>query len=141
MGGKVLVPTGQFIRTLTAARLAADVLDVSTVIIARTDARDANYITSDIDLQDRQFLTGERSPEGYFRIRNGLDLAIARGLAFAPYADMLWFETQEPNLEEAERFAKAIHEVYPEKYLAYNLSPSFNWDKFLNADEQSRFQE
>jgi isocitrate lyase len=141
MGGKVLVPTGQFIRTLTAARLAADVLDVSTVIIARTDARDANYITSDIDLQDRQFLTGERSPEGYFRIRNGLDLAIARGLAFAPYADMLWFETQEPNLEEAELFAKAIHEVYPDKYLAYNLSPSFNWDKFLNADEQSRFQE
>ena len=141
MGGKVIVPTSQFIRTLTAARLAADVLGVSTIIIARTDAKDANYVTSDVDPRDREFLTGERTPEGHFRIRNGLEIAIARGLAYAPFADMIWCETQKPDLEEAKRFAEGIHSVYPGKYLAYNLSPSFNWDRFLTAEEQATFQE
>ena len=141
MGGKVIVPTSQFIRTLTAARLAADVLGVPTIIIARTDAKDANYVTSDVDPRDREFLTGERTPEGHFRIRNGLEIAIARGLAYAPFADMIWCETQKPDLEEAKRFAEGIHSVYPGKHLAYNLSPSFNWDKFLTAEEQATFQE
>jgi isocitrate lyase len=140
MGGKVLVPTAQFIRTLTAARLAADVLDVPTILVARTDAMDANFVTSDIDEPDRRFLTGDRTPEGHFKTRNGLELAIARGIAFAPYADMLWFETQRPNIEDARRFADAIHALFPGKYLAYNLSPSFNWSKFLSPAEQEEFQ-
>ncbi len=141
MGGKVLVPTSHFIRTLTAARLAADVLGVSTIIVARTDARDSNLITSDIDLRDRQFMSGERTPEGLFKIRSGLDLAIARGLDYSPYADLLWFETQKPDLEEARRFANAIHDIYPGKLMAYNLSPSFNWDKFLDGKHQEEFQQ
>jgi isocitrate lyase len=141
MGGKVLVPTGQFVKTLTAARLAADVLDVPTILVARTDAMDANFVTSDIDELDRRFLTGDRTPEGHFKTRNGLELAIARGLAFAPYADMLWFETQRPNIEDARRFADAIHALHPGKHLAYNLSPSFNWNKFLSPAEQAEFQD
>ena len=140
MGGKVIVPTSQFVRTLTAARLAADVLGVPTILVARTDARDSNLLTSDADLRDRKFLTGERTSEGYFRVQNGLDLAIDRGLSYAPFADLLWFETQEPDLEEARRFAEAIHSQFPGKLLAYNLSPSFNWDKFLGAEEQEVFQ-
>ena len=140
MGGKVLVPTSHFIRTLTAARLAADVLDVPAIIVARTDARDSSFITSDVDPRDRGFLTGERTPEGYYVMRNGLEVATQRGLSYAPYADLLWFETQKPDLEEARRFAEAIHAVHPGKLLAYNLSPSFNWDKSMSPDEQARFQ-
>lgn len=141
MGGKVLVPTGHFIRTLTAARLASDVMGAPTIIVARTDAKDASLITSDIDPRDRQFMLGERTPEGLFRMRSGLEVAIARGLAYSPYADLLWFETQKPDLEEARRFANAIHAVYPGKLMAYNLSPSFNWDKALTAREQAEFQQ
>jgi len=140
MGGKVLVPTSHFIRTLTAARLAADVMGAPTIIVARTDARDSNLITTDIDPRDAPYLTGERTPEGLFRMRGGLETAIARGLAYSPYADLLWFETQKPDLEEARRFAAAIHRVHPGKLMAYNLSPSFNWDKFLDAREQDEFQ-
>jgi isocitrate lyase len=127
MGGKVLVSTGQFIRVLNAARLAADVLDVPTVLIARTDALGARFITTDIDPRDVPFLTGERTPEGYFVVRCGLENAIARALAYAPYADMLWFETSQPDLDQAQAFAQAVHARYPGKLLAYNLSPSFNW--------------
>jgi isocitrate lyase len=141
MGGKVLVPTREAIHKLIAARLAADILDVPTVLIARTDANGAQLITSDCDEEDRQFLTGERTIEGFFAMRGGIDAAIARGLAYAPYADMLWCETSEPNLAEARRFAKAIHAQYPGKLLAYNCSPSFHWRAKLNQWEISQFQD
>jgi isocitrate lyase len=141
MGGKVLVPTATAIRHLIAARLAADVLDVPTMVIARTDANGANLLTSDIDERDHPFLTGERTHEGFFRVRDGLDQAIARGLAYAPYADMVWCETSEPNIEEARRFAAAIHERFPGKLLAYNCSPSFNWKKKLSDDDIASFQQ
>ncbi|ACY49128.1 isocitrate lyase [Rhodothermus marinus] len=140
LGGKVLVPTGQFIQTLVAARLAADVMGVPTIIIARTDANAATLLTSDIDERDRPFLTGERTPEGFFRVRAGLDQAIARALAYAPYADMIWCETSTPDLDEARRFAEAIHREYPGKLLAYNCSPSFNWKKHLDEATIARFQ-
>jgi len=140
LAGKVLVPTSTFIRTLQSARLAADVLDVPSVIIARTDALSANLMTSDIDPADRAFLTGERTPEGYFMIKGGLDYAIARALAYAPYADVLWFETSKPDLKEAETFAKAIHAKFPGKLLAYNCSPSFNWKMYLSETEIANFQ-
>jgi len=141
MGGKVLIPTQTAVRHLLAARLAADVLDVPTIIVARTDANGAHLITSDIDPRDREFLTGERTPEGFFRMRGGLDAAIARGLAYAPYADLLWVETSEPNLEEAERFARAIHARFPGKLLAYNCSPSFNWKKKLDERTIASFRD
>jgi isocitrate lyase len=140
MGGKVLVPTGQHIRTLTAARLAADVMGAPTVIMARTDANAANLLTSDVDETDRPFCTGERTAEGFFRVRPGLDQAIARGLAYAPFSDLLWCETAKPDLEEAARFAEAIHARYPGKPLAYNCSPSFNWKAHLDDDTIARFQ-
>jgi isocitrate lyase len=140
MGGKVVVPTGQFIRNLIAARLAADVMGVPTMIIARTDANGASLITSDIDSRDQPFLTGERTPKGFFRIRAGLESAIARGLSYAPYCDMIWCETSTPNLEEAEKFAEAIHRDFPGKLLAYNCSPSFNWQKNLDVAEIRAFQ-
>lgn len=133
LGGKVLVPTSHFIRTLIGARLAADVCNVPTVLIARTDADSASLLTSDIDPRDREFVTGERTPEGYFRVRSGIEAAIARALAYAPYADMLWFETSTPDLAEAEIFARAIQADFPGKLLAYNCSPSFNWRKKLDA--------
>lgn len=140
LGGKVLVPTAEAIQKLVAARLAADVLGVPTVIIARTDANSAYLLTSDIDPRDRGFLTGERTCEGFFGIRGGLESAIARGLAYAPFADLLWCETSEPNLEEAQRFAAAIHEQFPGKLLAYNCSPSFNWKKKLSDRMIASFQ-
>ncbi|HEY8449736.1 MAG TPA: isocitrate lyase [Bacillota bacterium] len=140
MGGKVLVPTSQHVRTLKAARLAADVLGVPTLLIARTDALAATLLTSDIDPRDREFLTGERTPEGYFVVHNGLEAAIQRALAYAPYADLLWCETSTPDLKEAYRFAEAIHSEYPGKLLAYNCSPSFNWKRHLNDDTIARFQ-
>jgi isocitrate lyase len=140
LGGKVLVPTSQFLRTLTAARLATDVLDVSTVLVARTDALSATLLTSDVDDVDREFCTGERTPEGYYVVRGGLEAAIARALAYAPVADLLWFETGKPDLEEARRFAEAIHERYPAKMLAYNCSPSFNWRKNIDEGTIARFQ-
>jgi isocitrate lyase len=139
LGGKVLVPTSQFIRTLTAARLAADVLDVPSVIIARTDALSATYLTSDIDERDHQFLTGERTAEGYYAIKNGMDITVARGLAYAPYADLIWFETSKPDLQEAKTFAEAIHKVHPGKFLAYNCSPSFNWKRNLDQKTIAQF--
>jgi isocitrate lyase len=137
----VLIPTQQAIRNLIAARLAADVMGVPTILIARTDANAAKLITSDIDPYDHPFITGERSPEGFYYLKNGLDTAIARGLAYAPYADLIWCETSEPNLEEARRFAEAIHEKYPGKWLAYNCSPSINWKKKLDEKTISTFQE
>jgi isocitrate lyase len=140
LGGKVLVPTQQFIRTLTAARLAADVCDASTLIVARTDALSATLLTSDVDERDGQFITGERTPEGYFVVESGLDSAIARGLAYAPYADLIWFETSTPDLGEAREFAEAIHDRFPGKLLAYNCSPSFNWKRHLDDDEIASFQ-
>jgi isocitrate lyase len=140
LGGKVLVPTSQFVRTLAAARLAADVCDVPTVLVARTDALSATLLTSDIDEADREFTSGERTPEGFFRVRPGIEAPIARSLAYAPYADVLWFETATPDLDEARRFAEAIHAEYPGKYLAYNCSPSFNWRKHLGDAEIERFQ-
>jgi isocitrate lyase len=140
MGGKVLLPTGQFIRTLHAARLAADVMDVPTLLIARTDANGAYLITSDIDPRDQEFLTGERTPEGFFRLHGGLDAAIARGLAYAPYADLIWCETAHPDLSEASKFAEAIHAQYPGKLLAYNCSPSFNWKRHLDDTTIAKFQ-
>ncbi|MGH7460455.1 MAG: isocitrate lyase [Longimicrobiales bacterium] len=140
LGGKVLVPTAQFLRTLIAARLAADVVDVPTVLIARTDANSATLLMSDIDARDHAFLTGERTAEGYFRVRDGLDAAIARGLAYAPYADLVWCETSKPDIAEARRFADEIHSVYPEKLLAYNCSPSFNWSRNLDAGTIAKFQ-
>jgi isocitrate lyase len=141
LGGKVLVPTQQFIRTLTAARLAADVCDVPTLIVARTDSLSANLLTSDVDERDRQFVTGERTPEGYFVVESGLDSAIARGLAYAPYADLIWFETSTPDLGEAREFANAIHDSFPGKLLAYNCSPSFNWKRHLDDEAIAGFQE
>ena len=140
LGGKVLVPTAAFLRTLNAARLASDVMGVPTIIMARTDADAARLITSDIDERDRPFLTGERTPEGFYRITGGIDCAIARGLAYAPYADLIWCETSTPNLEEARTFAEAIKAEYPEQMLAYNCSPSFNWAKHLDEADMARFQ-
>ena len=142
LGGKVLVPTQAAIRNLDAARLAADVCGVPTIIVARTDAESARLITSDVDERDRPFITGERTPEGFYRLKDGtgLDHCIARGLAFAPHADLLWFETSHPNLEEASIFAEAIHARYPGKLLAYNCSPSFNWAAKLDAETIARFQ-
>jgi isocitrate lyase len=140
MGGKVLVPTSTFINTLNGARLASDVLDVPSLIIARTDAGSANLMTSDADIRDRKFLTGARSPEGYYVVNGGIEAAIARGLAYAPYADLIWFETSKPDMEEARLFAEAIHAEFPGKWLAYNCSPSFNWERNLDADTIARFQ-
>lgn len=140
LGGKVLIPTGQFVKTLKAARLAADVMNVPTVLIARTDANSAKLLTSDIDPSDHQFMTGERTAEGFYRITGGLDCAIARGLAYAPYADMIWCETSTPDLDEAQQFADAIHEQFPGKLLAYNCSPSFNWQKHLDDETIAKFQ-
>jgi isocitrate lyase len=140
LGGKVLVPTQQFVRTLIAARLAADVMDVPTVLIARTDANSAGLLTSDVDERDRPFLTGERTPEGFFYVRKGIDQAISRGLAYAPYADLIWCETGTPDLDEARRFAEAIHAQYPGKKLAYNCSPSFNWRRHLDKATIEIFQ-
>jgi isocitrate lyase len=140
LGGKVLVPTQQFIRTLAAARLAADVCDVPTLLIARTDALSATLLTSDVDERDQEFVTGERTAEGFFLVENGLESAVARGLAYAPYADLIWFETSTPDLGEAREFADAIHERFPGKLLAYNCSPSFNWRRHLEDDEIATFQ-
>jgi len=140
MGGKVLVPTREFVQKLQSARLAADVLDVPTVLIARTDAGSATFITSDVDERDRLFLAGSRTPEGFHAVRHGLDAAIARGLAYAPYADMLWCETSTPDVEEARRFAAGIHARFPGKLLAYNCSPSFNWSRHLTRDAIASFQ-
>jgi isocitrate lyase len=140
LGGKVLVPTREFIQKLVAARLAADVMGVPTILIARTDALNATLLTSDIDPYDQPFLTGERTYEGFYVVRNGIEAAIARGLAYAPYADLLWFETSAPDLNEARQFAEAIHKQFPGKLLAYNCSPSFNWKKLLDADTIARFQ-
>jgi isocitrate lyase len=141
LGGKVLVPTQQFIRTLVAARLAADVCDVPTLIIARTDAQAATLLTSDCDDRDRAFIEGDRTPEGFFRVRGGLESAIQRGLSYAPYADLIWCETSTPDLGEAREFAEAIHAEFPGKLLAYNCSPSFNWKKHLDDATIARFQD
>jgi isocitrate lyase len=141
LGGKVLLPTQTAVRNLVAARLAADVMDVPTLVVARTDANAADLITSDVDSYDAPFITGERTPEGFFRVKAGLDQAIARGLAYAPYADLVWCETSEPDLEEARRFAEAIHDKFPGKLLAYNCSPSFNWKKKLDDITIANFQE
>ncbi|MGC2192308.1 MAG: isocitrate lyase [Candidatus Dormiibacterota bacterium] len=140
LGGKVLVPTSQFERTLVAARLAGDVLDVPTLLVARTDALSATLLTSDIDPRDQPFLTGERTSEGFYRVHPGIASVIARGLAFAPFVDALWFETSTPNIEEAAQFAEAIHGKFPGKILAYNCSPSFNWKKHLSDAEVANFQ-
>ena len=141
LGGKVLVPTAQFVGTLKAARLAADVMGVPTVLIARTDADAATLLTSDVDPADEEFLTGERTPEGFFHVRPGLEACIKRSLAYAPYADIVWFETSTPDLGEAREFAAAVHERFPGKLMAYNCSPSFNWRKHLADDEIARFQD
>jgi isocitrate lyase len=140
LGGKVLVPTGQFLRTLAAARLAADVCGVPTLLVARTDAQSATLLTSDVDERDHEFITGERTAEGYFHVGGGLDSAIARGLSYAPYADLIWCETSTPDLDEAREFAEAIHAEFPGKLLAYNCSPSFNWKQHLADDEIAGFQ-
>jgi isocitrate lyase len=140
LGGKVLVPASHFIRTLVAARLAADVCDVPTVLIARTDADSARLLTSDIDARDQPFLAGERTSEGFHRVTGGIDMAIARGRAYAPYADLLWCETSTPDLEEARRFAEGIHAEFPGKWLAYNCSPSFNWRRHLSENAIADFQ-
>jgi len=140
LGGKVLVPTGQFIRTLVAARLAADVLDAPTVLMARTDALSASLLTSDIDERDRTFLDGQRTEEGFFRVHGGLDAAIARARAYAPYADMLWCETATPELDDARAFAEGVHAEFPGKLLAYNCSPSFNWKRRLDDQQVAAFQ-
>jgi isocitrate lyase len=140
LGGKVLIPTGQHIKTLNAARLAADVCDVPTLVIARTDAQAATLLTSDIDPRDQKFLTGERSSEGFYRVRNGIEACIARGLAYAPYADLLWMETSTPDLTVAREFAEAIKAQYPDQMLAYNCSPSFNWRKHLDDSTIAKFQ-
>ena len=140
LGGKVLVPAQQFIRTLVAARLAADVLDVPTVLIARTDALGAALLTSDVDPRDRVFVDGERTDEGFYRVGGGLDAAVARAMAFAPYCDLLWCETSTPDLDEAHAFADAVHAAFPDKPLAYNCSPSFNWKRHLDDGEIATFQ-
>ncbi|PYQ51901.1 MAG: isocitrate lyase [Acidobacteria bacterium] len=140
LGGKVLVPTSCFIRTLTAARLAADVMGVPTLVVARTDANSATLLTTDIDERDQPFINGDRTPEGFFAIKGGLDMAIARAIAYAPYADLLWCETSTPDLDEARRFAEEVHKVYPGKMLAYNCSPSFNWAKKLDGPTIAAFQ-
>ncbi len=141
MGGKVLVPTREFVQKLVAARLAADVLGVPTVLIARTDADSAQLITSDIDANDQPFITGERTAEGFYRMKGGLECAISRGLAYAPYADVIWCETSHPDLGEAREFAEAIHEKFPGKLLAYNCSPSFNWRRNLDERTTAKFQD
>ena len=140
LGGKVLIPTSQAIRNLNAARLAADVAGVDTVIMARTDAESATLITSDHDPLDKDFIINERTEEGFYKFRNGLDACIARGLAYAPYADLLWFETSTPDIAQAKKFADAIHAQFPDQMLAYNCSPSFNWRKFLSEEECETFQ-
>jgi isocitrate lyase len=140
LGGKVLVPTQTFIRTLNAARLAADVMQVPTLLIARTDAEAAALLTTDVDDRDHPFITGERTPEGFFKVRHGLDQAIARGQAYAPYADLVWCETSKPNLDEAKKFAEGVHAVAPGKLLAYNCSPSFNWKANLDDVTIAKFQ-
>jgi isocitrate lyase len=140
LGGKVLIPTGQHIRTLSAARLAADVLDVPSLVIARTDAHSASLLTSDVDERDLPFVTGERTAEGFYRVRPGLDACVARGIAFAPYADLLWMETSTPDLAEAREFADAVHAEYPDQLLAYNCSPSFNWRAHLDDTSIAKFQ-
>jgi len=140
MGGKVLVPTREFLEKLAAARLAADVCDVPSFLVARTDANSAQLLTSDVDERDAPFLTGERTAEGFYRINGGLDMAIQRGLDYAPYADLLWCETSRPDLEEAKRFAEVIHDRFPGKRLAYNCSPSFNWGRMLDDATIARFQ-
>lgn len=140
LGGKVLVPTSHFINTLNAARLASDVCGSDTVLIARTDAHSASLITSDIDEYDREFITGERSPEGLYYIRSGIEMSISRALAYAPYADVLWCETSTPDLQEAKQFAEGVHKHYPGKLLAYNCSPSFHWRKHLSGKQIAKFQ-
>lgn len=140
LGGKVLVPTAQHIRTLNAARLAADIADVPTLIVARTDALAATLLTSDVDERDAEFVTGERTAEGFYRVRNGMGPVIARGLAYAPYADLIWVETGTPDLTQAREFAEAIHARYPDQMLAYNCSPSFNWKAALDDDQIAKFQ-
>jgi len=141
LGGKVLVPTSQFIRTLIAARLASDVMNVPAILVARTDADSAKLLTSDIDPRDQEFITGERTTEGFYAFRGGLEAAISRGLAYAPYADLIWCETSTPDLDEARTFAEGIHDKFPGKLLAYNCSPSFNWAKKLDAGTIAKFQE
>jgi isocitrate lyase len=141
MGGKVLIPTQSAVKHLVAARFAADVMGVPALVVARTDANAAQLITSDIDPADQRFLTGQRTPEGFYRIKSGLETAIARGLSYAPYCDLIWCETSEPNLQEARRFAAAIHEQFPGKLLAYNCSPSFNWRKKLDPETIATFQQ
>jgi isocitrate lyase len=141
LGGKVLVPTGQFIRTLVAARLAADVMEVPTLVIARTDADSATLLTSDVDPRDHAFIVGpDRTPEGFYRLRCGIECAIARAVAYAPYADLLWCETSTPDLDEAKAFAEGVHREFPDKLLAYNCSPSFNWRRFLDPSQIATFQ-
>jgi isocitrate lyase len=140
MGGKVLVPTAQHIRTLVSARLAADVCGTPTLVVARTDSLGANLLTSDVDERDRRFCTGERSSEGFFRVEPGMDAAIARALAYAPYSDLIWCETSLPDLAEARRFAEAVKAEYPDQMLAYNCSPSFNWRRHLDDATIARFQ-
>jgi isocitrate lyase len=140
LGGKVLIPTGQHVKTLSAARLAADVLDVPSLVIARTDAQAASLLTSDVDERDQQFVTGMRTAEGFYRVRNGIEPCIARGLAYAPYSDLLWMETSLPDLAVARTFAEAIKAQYPDQMLAYNCSPSFNWRAHLDDDSIAKFQ-
>jgi isocitrate lyase len=140
MGGKVLIPTQQHIRTLSAARLAADVCNVPTLIVARTDSLGANLLTTDVDPRDQEFTTGERSPEGFYYVKPGMDIAVARGLAYAPYADLIWCETSTPDLDEARTFAERIKAEYPDQMLAYNCSPSFNWKAKLDDETIARFQ-
>jgi isocitrate lyase len=141
LGGKVLIPVSTFIRILNAARLASDVLGVPTVLIARTDALNAKYLSNNVDEIDGQFLTDKRTPEGYYEVRGGIEYTIVRALAYAPYADLLWFETSKPDLEEARQFAEAIHAHYPGKLLAYNLSPSFNWKNFMDESKIGKFMD
>ncbi len=140
MGGKVLVPTSEAVQKLVSARLAADISNVPTIIVARTDAMGANLLTSDVDERDHEFTTGERTVEGFYQVRSGIEQAISRGLAYAPYADLVWCETSTPSLDQAKQFAEAIHEKYPNKMLAYNCSPSFNWKKNLSESDIARFQ-
>src|SRR5208283_2362720 len=139
LGGKVLIPTSQHIKTLNAARLAADVCDVPTIVIARTDAQAATLLTTDMDERDQPFVTGTRTPEGFYRVRNGIEPCIARGLAYAPYSDMIWMETSTPDLDVAREFAEAIKSVYPDQILTYNCSPSFNWRAHLDDSTIAKF--